>query len=920
MFDLRDYQKPVKMLADHLPWFALLTPSVVLNKDGSYSTCVRYRGPDTDSTTPEVLVALRHQLNNVLRRLGDRWCVHAEARRLPTDGYPSGSFDRPAAALIDRERARRFAGDAQAFETATYLTLTYLPPEDRSSRLADLFVELPPDEVRPNPQRQYFEQFRQSVDKLVALLEAFCPDADVLEKGDLLTFLHGSVSPRPHPVACPDDPGRPPLFLAERLCDAPLEAGLGLKLGGHYVASVGVRSWPPSTVPGTLSRLCGLPLSLRWTVRWLPMDRLKAEKNLNALKRHWFQKRKNLWTMMREVATKEESRLESSDATNKADEVEATLALLGADEASIGHCTMSVHVTAETEEAALAKARMVQEVTDGLGWVTEVERVNALQSWLGSLPGHAYADVRRPLMNSLNVCDVLPLAQAWRGDTWNGHLDAPCLLQAKTEGSTPFALNLHQGDVGHTLVAGPTGAGKSTLLNLIAAQWMRYEGAQVYFFDKGGSCRVLTYAMGGDFYDLSTAGVEEHQGEGDGSGNGVTASSPLGFQPLAALDADADRAWAAEWAAALVEGERVRVDAARRERIWAAINSLAAAPRAERTLSGLHHLLQDREAKEALAPFCVGGPFGGLFDADRDPLHAADADLFNAGRWQAFEMEELMGHPRAVAAALAYLFRAIDKRFDGSPTLLVLDEAWLFLDHPLFRTKIREWLKTLRKRNVAVVFATQSLADVGRSDVAPAVLENCLTRVLLPNAAAGEPSTRRVYEDLLGLNARQLATLATATPKRHYYYAGVRGSRLVDLDLSRPELALVAASSPNDQADARRVLARHGKRGFLEAWMRRAGLRHAADDAAEAGRAAARLMAFDAGTQAAVDAAAVAAAGDLRDRVLDALDGPHPDAAAYLRSCLGTVAGDFPDPRHADARMNFTDTPNSEALDATLAG
>jgi type IV secretion system protein VirB4 len=643
------------------------------------------------------------------------------------------------------------------------------------------------------------------------------------------------------------------------------------------------------------------------------MDRLQAEKNLTALKRHWFQKRKNLWTMMREVATKEESRLESSDATIKADEVEATLARLGADEASIGYCTMSVHVMAETEEAALAKARMVQEVTDGLGWVTEIDRVNALQSWLGSLPGHCYADVRRPLMNSLNVCDVMPLAQAWRGDTWNGHLNAPCLLQAKTEGSTPFALNLHQGDVGHTLIAEPTGAGKSTLLNLIAAQWMRYENAQVYFFDKGGSCRVLTYAMGGDFFDLTTSGVEEE------GGGGVV--QPLGFQPLAKLDTDADRAWAAEWAAALMEGEGVRVDAARRERVWAAVQSLAAAPKGERTISGLHHLLQDKEAKEALAPFCVGGPFGGLFDAQRDPLHAVDADRFNGGRWQAFEMEELMTHPRAVAAALGYLFHALDARFDGSPTLLVLDEAWLFLDHPLFRTKIREWLKVLRKRNVAVVFATQSLTDVGRSDIAPAILESCLTRILLPNGAAAEPATRRVYEDLLGINTRQLRTLATAIPKRHYYYAIVRGNRLIDLDLSRPELALVAASTPADQAAAREVLRDSGRHGFVQAWMRRFGLHRAADDAAEAGRAAAQLMVFDADTEAAVDAATRSAADAMRDRIIETLVESHPEAAQYLAAALLPL-DNYPNAEHVDApadRWSVVDlSPSPDAKDQTL--
>ena len=128
------------------------------------------------------------------------------------------------------------------------------------------------------------------------------------------------------------------------------------------------------------AQIRGPSLSLRWVVRWLPMDRLRAERSLNTLKRHWFSKRKNLWAMVREVATKEESRMESSDAVHKADEVEATLALLGTDEAAVGYATMSIHVTAETEEAALAKARLVHEVTDGLGWVTEVERMNALKA------------------------------------------------------------------------------------------------------------------------------------------------------------------------------------------------------------------------------------------------------------------------------------------------------------------------------------------------------------------------------------------------------------------------------------------------------------------------------------------------------------------------------------------------------------
>ena len=287
-------------------------------------------------------------------------------------------------------------------------------------------------------------------------------------------------------------------------------------------------------------------------------------------------------------------------------------------------------------------------------------------------------------------------------------------------------MNLHVGDVGHTLVAGPTGAGKSTLLNLLAAQWLRYDGAQVYFFDKGGSCRVLTYAMGGDFFDLSLEGVANQEKD-----------AASGFQPLAKLDTDADRDWAADWLAALAEGERVRASTpANTGSIWEAVTSLAHSPAGERTLSGFCHIVQDTELRKALAPFCIGGSFGRLFDAEHDPLQ----ETGSGRRWQAFEMEELMGHPRAVAT-LGYLFHALEARFasdesGGKPTLLVLDEAWMFLDHPLFASKIREWLKVLRKRNVAVVFATQSIADIAESPIAPAIIESCMTRILLPNATA----------------------------------------------------------------------------------------------------------------------------------------------------------------------------------------
>ena len=134
---------------------------------------------------------------------------------------------------------------------------------------------------------------------------------------------------------------------------------------------------------------------------------------------------------------------------------------------------------------------------------------------------------------------------------------------------------------------------------------------------------------------------------------------------------------------------------------------------------------------QALSPYTLEGPYGRLLDGATDTL--AFADVMH------FEMDGLMAHKGLVLPVLTYLFHRLEARFDGRPTLLVLDEAWLFLDHPLFAARIREWLKTLRKKNVAVVFATQSLADIERSSIAPAILECCPTRIFLPNERALEP-------------------------------------------------------------------------------------------------------------------------------------------------------------------------------------
>jgi type IV secretory pathway VirB4 component len=355
----------------------------------------------------------------------------------------------------------------------------------------------------------------------------------------------------------------------------------------------------------------------------------------------------------------------------------------------------------------------------------------------------------------------------------------------------------------------------------LALQFRRYPGSRILAFDMGRSIRATVLGLGGEHYDLGADG-----GARDG------AAGTIAFQPLARIDQDGYRAWASEWIEGRLLQEGVAVGPAEKDAVWSALNSLASAPVEQRTMTGLSVLLQSNALRQALQPYVLGGAHGKLLDADHDRLGSADV--------QGFEMEDLMHSKAATMAVLSYLFARFDERFDGAPTLLILDEAWLFLDDPVFAARIRQWLKTLRKKNVSVIFATQSLADIKDSSIAPAIVESCASRIFLPNPQATEPQIRVIYESF-GLNARQISLVAEAIPKRDYYYQSRLGNRLFDLDLGPVTLAFAGASTPQDQRDIDKVCDKVGETqsssstptsassDFAAAWLRHRGLDWAAD-------------------------------------------------------------------------------------------
>ena len=191
-----------------------------------------------------------------------------------------------------------------------------------------------------------------------------------------------------------------------------------------------------------------------------------------------------------------ETALVDPDADNKAIDADEALQELGADDVAFGYLTTAIVVTDADAKQANEKLLAVERIINGRGFVTIRETLNAVEAWLGSLPGNPYANVRQPIVHTLNLAHMMPVSAVWAGPEMNRHLNAPPLMMAETRGSTPFRLDLHVGDVGHTLIVGPTGAGKSVLLALLALQFRRFIGAQVVIFDRGRSARAASAGHG----------------------------------------------------------------------------------------------------------------------------------------------------------------------------------------------------------------------------------------------------------------------------------------------------------------------------------------------------------------------------------------------------------------------------------------
>lgn len=810
MVALRSFRHSGPSFADLVPYAGLVANGIVLLKDGSLMAGWYFAGPDSESSTDTERNEVSRQINTILARLGSGWMIQVEAVRVPTTDYPARRdcyFPDPVTRAIDDERRSRFEQESGHFESRHAIILTWRPPERRRAGLAR-YIYSDVESRSASYADTAIETFRSSIREVEQYLASVLSirrmetreveprEATRMARYDeLFQFIRFCITGENHPIRLPDIP----MYL-DWLATAELQHGLSPMVENRFLGVVAIDGFPAESWPGILNSLDLMPLTYRWSSRFMFLDDQDARQKLERTRKKWQQKVRPFIDQLFQT----QSRSIDQDAAAMVAETEDAIAEASSQLVAYGYYTPVIVLFDDSSSRLQEKTEAVRRLIQAEGFGARIETLNATEAFLGSLPGNWYANIREPLINTRNLADLIPL-----NSVWSGNPTAPCpfyphasppLMQVAS-GSTPFRLNLHVDDVGHSLVFGPTGSGKSTLLALIAAQFRRYAGAQIFAFDKGRSMMPLTLAAGGDHYEIG--------------GDDADGAATLAFCPLSDLSTDTDRAWASEWIETLIAVQGVTITPDHRNAVSRQIGLMAAAR--GRSLSDFVSGVQLREIKDALHHYTVDGPMGQLLDAERDGLRL--------GSFQTFEIEQLMNMgERNLVPVLTYLFRRIEKRLTGAPSLIILDEAWLMLGHPVFRDKIREWLKVLRKANCAVLLATQSISDAERSGIIDVLKESCPTKICLPNGAAREPGTREFYERI-GFNERQIEIVATAVPKREYYVASPEGRRLFNMALGPVALSFVGASGKDD---LKRILAlKKAGADWPVHWLRERGIGHA---------------------------------------------------------------------------------------------
>jgi type IV secretion system protein VirB4 len=788
--DFRKFKEDKNLLKYYCPWSIFCgkpDEGIVLLKGGALMRCYSYICPDLGSASVESIAAVSWNFNEMIKSLDGEWCAHFESQRGLSLEYPGSAWSNIAGYLIDCKRKESFTGLDSHFVNRYFLTLTKHLPTAIYSKVTNLLYKKDASGGEGYYDRQLIikeiENFRSKTEGIISHLAGKIY-IEKLDDAQTATYLHSTTSTSFNSIG----PMERPIFIDSFITDCSLDCANTLKLGDMYIPIIGIKNFPQATFPSMLNRLNSSEIEYRWSIRWIARERSDALKDIERYQKKFYGSRKSWGTAIFEVAANINSTREDPAAIAFEHDTNTAKIELATDQYSFGYFTADMMVWDADYDVAMDKARYISSLINASGFETNIETMNSFNAFLSMMPGNYYSNVRQPILSSGNLTHIIPLSSIWPGNRFNAFTAerfdcATPLIIASTDSKIPFFLNLNVGDLGHTFIFGPAGAGKSTLLCLLETQFLKYKGANVIIFDKDKSARSVTMAAGGVYVEPGSANVA--------------------FQPLRDLETETDILWASEFISLLLEMQHIEINAIMSEAIMDALRLMREEKsQDQRTLSTFQQYVNyvdkitgDQSIRTGIQPYTISGQYGLIFDADHTNL--------SLSKWIMIEMGTLMKMgASAVTPALMFLFHFVERVYTnshgdptGDPTILVLDEAWVYLNNAYFSRTIEEWLTTLRKKHVFCVFATQEVAKAARSSISTTIASLCLTKIYLADPNANTKIVQEHYINF-GLEENEVNSISHAIMKRDYFYKSPLGARMFQLNLDKFQLALL---SPNHE-------------------------------------------------------------------------------------------------------------------------
>ncbi|MCA0891169.1 VirB4 family type IV secretion/conjugal transfer ATPase [Qipengyuania flava] len=729
---------------DRLPYLRLIDESTLLLRDGSVMTAIQVPGLLFETEDSEALNAHAATREVVLRSTLDARFVlyhHVIRRRVSVD--LEAEFPDPISRHIDA-RWRERLGSGQLFVNDQFITLIRRPARGKAGlveRMGKKFRRKGGERLEPDPKD--LRSLRAASQGLVAALQAYgaTPLGDYVgpqgnTNSEMLELLSALYNGEMRPVRKPADDVDIGHMLPYRRVSFGLDA-IEMRGSGSpdFAAVLGMKDYPEATSPGLLDSLLRLPFEMVVSESYAPTERQTARERMDLAIR----------------------RLKSADEEAAAERADMMAARDALGNGAVGFGDH--HLTVMVKERHLgrlddAMAACAAALAD-TGAIAVREDTNLEPAFWGQFPGNEAYLVRRALISSANMASFgslhgFALGQA-QGNHWG---EAVTLLE--TTSATPFFFNFHHGDLGNFSVIGPSGSGKTVVMNFLAAQAQKFSPRTI-LFDKDRGAELFVRGICGRY-------------------DSIRSGEPTGFNPLALPDTPGNKAFLRDWLGVLLKAEGPEEE----QTIAGAVDAAYANDASLRRLRHFKELLsgsrrpQPGDLADRLGAWIGEGENAWMFDNAEDKL-----DL--SARVLGFDMTALLENPKLRTPTMMYLFHRIEERLDGKPTMILIDEGWKALDDEIFAARIRDWLKTLRKRNALVGFATQSARDALESRISTALVEQTATMVFMPNSRARPED----YCDGFGLTEHELALIRTLPAhSRCFLVRQPDASVVVRLDLS----------------------------------------------------------------------------------------------------------------------------------------